>query len=384
VKPRIIGAGAALVIILLIVFSYYKSIPQVETVGLQTGTITQEVQEAGYVRASDRYDIQAPAGGRIIGVQAAAGQTVEAGQTVVTLENLELQGQLDALTGTQAGARSEIEKVNSELQAAELNLAESRRDEQRKKTLLEAGSISKVEYDTAENNVRQLEQSITALGKSLTSLEERQKAFQSQAANLSRQLQQLAVTSPIEGKILALDLKPGQLVTAGTVLISVGTPGRMEVRTDILCDDIVNVKVGQEARIVFSGAEDLKLVGRVKEIYPEASEKISALGVAQRRVPVIITLDQNGPLQPGYEVQTAIITAQHRNAVLLPREAISKNTSGEEYVRVVSDGHIKVRKVKTGLKNAVMAEIVEGLGKGDVVLRDGSSGLENGSKVKIK
>lgn len=382
-KRKLIYSAISLGIILLFVYMYYKNIPQVETVKVQTGTITQDVEETGYIRASQNYDIQAPAAGRIIQVQVSNGQTIKAGQVIMTLQSLELEGQMAALRANIAGAQSEINATANELAAARLDLDEASKDEQRKQKLLEAGSISKAEYDTALNQVRKLEQSITSLGDALASLNERQNALQSQQDSMSRQVQQMVVSSPIDGRILALDGKKDQLITAGTVIATVGTAGRLEVFTEILCDNMLNVKTGQEVDITFTGSEGMVLSGRVKEIYPRADEKISALGVAQRRVPVIITLDENGPLKPGYEVQAAIITATCKDVFLLPREAITAGTQGKEYVKLVVSNHIETRQVKTGLKNSTMAEIVEGLKKGDIILRDGSTDIKDGSRVKV-
>jgi HlyD family secretion protein len=309
---------------------------------------------------------------------------VKAGQVIMTLQNLELEGQIAALKASISGAATEIEKTNAELGASCLDLDEARQDEQRKKKLLEAGSISQAEYDAVVYNVDKLEQSVKSLGLALASLNDRQNALESQQESMSRQVQEMIITSPIDGQILAMDCKRDQLITAGTVLATVGTAGRLEVFTEILCDDMSNVKVGQEARITFTGSEGLVLAGRVKEIYPQANEKISALGVAQRRVPVIITLDENGPLRPGYEVQVEIITAIRKGVSLLPRETIVVNSEGKEFVRLVVGNRIKTRQIKTGLKNSTMIEIVDGLNKGDIVLRDASSSLKNGSRVKVK
>jgi multidrug efflux pump subunit AcrA (membrane-fusion protein) len=65
-KRKLIYSAIGLGIILMFVFMYYKNIPQVETVKVNTGTITQNVEDTGYIRAGDNYNIQAPAPGRII------------------------------------------------------------------------------------------------------------------------------------------------------------------------------------------------------------------------------------------------------------------------------------------------------------------------------
>lgn len=383
-KKKLLLGTAIIAVAMLAAAIYYKNIAEVEAIKVQTGTITQTVEETGYIRSSNGFDIQAPSGGRIISLQVQNGQMVKAGQVMAVMQNLDLEGQLAAINASAAGARSETDTLHSQIETTRLDLIEARRDQQRKNTLLQAGSISQADYDTVASKVSNLEQSLKSLNESLTSLTERQNDLQDQQKTMSRQVQDLVITSPIDGKVLAMDLKMGQMISAGTVVASVGTPGELEAYTEILCNEVLNVRAGQKANITFTGQKGIVLPGRVKEVYPQATEKISALGVAQRRVPVIITLEKSGPLQPGYEVQVVINTSTHRNILLLPRETVNTSSQGADYVKLIISNRIVTRQVKAGLKNSSTVEVVQGLQKGDIVLRDGSSDIKDGTRVKIK
>lgn len=378
-KRKIIGISLVLVIVIIIALVSSRNGEKAELVKVTAGTVTESVEETGYVRASESYDIQAPTSGKIIDLKAVNGQMVAAGQPILIMQNLDLEAGLAALQSSISGTQAELATAKNNLLSTELNLEEARRDQQRKKVLLEAGSVSRVDYEAAVASVRKLEDTKNALQSGLQSLEASLQALVSQQETRSRQVQEMVITSPIAGKILSLELKTGQIVSGGTMLVSVGSPGGMEVFTEILCDDIVQVKAGQPAMITFNGM-DQALTGRVKEVYPQAYEKVSALGVAQRRVPVVITLDHNGPLQPGYEVQASIHTASRDGILVLPCEAVFAGTQGEEYVRLVASGRIKTLPVKTGLKNQQLVEIVQGLQKGQAVIRDGSLNLKDGTR----
>lgn len=383
-KKKITGMAVILLAILAAGLFYYRSGQVVEVVKMSKGTISEDIEETGYVQTADDYDIQAPSGGRIVQLNVSKGQAVRAGQIIMTLQNLDLEAQLAAVNQNIAGAEGELNSGQASLSTARLNLDEAGKDLKRKKSLIDNGAISQAEYDAASNNFQRLEYTVSSLESSLKSAESRLAALRNQQNSLSDQLRQMEVTAPIDGKILSLPFKTGQVVATGTIVATAGASGNLEVSTDILSDDMVEVKPGQVVDISFAGLKGRTLTGRVKEIYPQAHEKISALGVAERRVTVIAALQENGPLQPGYEVRVSIRTAARDNVLVLPREAVVTGPAGEDTVRVVSSSNrVETRRVTTGLKNSLLIEITDGLLEGEQVLREGSAHLQDGTRVRI-
>jgi HlyD family secretion protein len=179
-----------------------------------------------------------------------------------------------------------------------------------------------------------------------------------------------------------LPVKREEVVGPMTLVATVAAAGQLEVKADILSDDLGEVKIGQKAVISAPVLGQDTLTGEVKKIYPRAEEKQSALGVIQRRVPVIITLPDPGPLKPGYEVRVAIETRTRDGVLVLPREAVRTTGDGQREVSVVVKDRVEHRPVQTGLSDQVMIEITGGLEEGDVVVRDG--GLELKEKTKVK
>ena len=84
------------------------------------------------------------------------------------------------------------------------------------------------------------------------------------------------------------------------------------------------------------------LTGTVKQIYPQAEEEQSALGVTQRRVPVIVTLPQPQQLKPGYEVTVDIQTDSRQNALLVPTESVRTTDAGQKEVMLVVRGRVSL------------------------------------------
>jgi len=111
-------------------------------------------------------------------------------------------------------------------------------------------------------------------------------------------------------------------------------------------------------------------------------EKQSALGVIQRRVPVIITLTDTANLKPGYEVKVAIETSTAQDVLVIPREAVRTLKDGGKEVMVVTDNRVKRRPVQTGIGDRENIEITDGLVAGDVIIRDGNLDLKENTRIK--
>ncbi|MHB8986631.1 MAG: efflux RND transporter periplasmic adaptor subunit [Eubacteriales bacterium] len=124
------------------------------------------------------------------------------------------------------------------------------------------------------------------------------------------------------------------------------------------------------------------LSGVVKKIYPRAEEKQSALGIIQRRVPVIISLKESAGLKPGFEVRVAIETATRENVLTVPREAVRTTKDGQKEVMAVAGGRVRHRIVSTGISYGNNIEITGGLEEGDQIARDGSLDLAEKTRVK--
>ncbi|MCL6636083.1 MAG: efflux RND transporter periplasmic adaptor subunit, partial [Peptococcaceae bacterium] len=305
---------------------------EVETVPVRQGGIVRTVTDSGYVQPAESHDLHATQSARVVQVPVETGQAVKRGQTLVVLENLDLSVQISDLrtqlsqAGTAAdGARAALERARLELKDAEENLA-------RVRALFEAGAVPRADYDRAQLQVETARRNLTEQNARLDSA-------LAQAAGLSWTLQQLAakerqlvVASPVDGTVLSLPVKPGQVLNPGALLASVAAPGQLEVKADILSDDLAEVEVGQRADVTAPVLGQRVLVGEVKQIYPQAGEKQSALGIIQRRVPVIISLPDPANLKPGYEVRVAIETARRQDVLVLPREAVRTTGDGRKEV----------------------------------------------------
>lgn len=380
-KAWIIG-GIILAAVIAAVAIMGSSGEEVEVVKASRGTFTLMVEETGYVEAANDREVQATAAAQVRNLLVESGDKVMLGQLLIKLSSPELTAETES-------ARSQLARTEAELQAAELSvqslrleLKQAENELARKKTLLESGALARAEYEEAQLQVDKLRKSISQQEASVSGLNKQVASLSTMLDSLEEKAGELQVISPISGTILDLPVKVGQVVAPGTLLAQVGSDNQLEVKAELLSDDLRRVKTGQTTHITAPVLGEQALTGQVSKIYPRAYEKTSALGVIQRRVPVIIALNQSTNLQPGYEVRVAIETLRKEGVILLPRESVRLTEDGHYRVLVVNEGHISERSIEIGEKNQQWVEVIKGIKVGETVVRDGSQELKEGSRVK--
>lgn len=379
---KLILTGLFIVILLIIIAVSTSKGPEMEVLEAKKGQISEMVEDTAYVQAVNDYKIEAPLNGRIIDLNIDYGDEVQEGQLLLSLENLELESEVESSKSQLAQAKADLRSGEITLNSLRVQLDEARKDLKRKTVLLEAQAIAQADYDTAVSNLASLENSVTAQEAYINNIRLRIQELEQLNQNLASRKEQLAVNSPMNGLVLDLPVKEGQVVAPGSLLIQLGSIAQLEVRAEILSDDLADVKTGQTVYITAAVLGEKRLKGKVTQIYPQAQEKTSALGVVQRRVPVIISLDKSANLRPGYEVRAAIETAAKDEVIIVPRESVRTAENANYQVIAVINGQVEYKEVKTGLKNQDRIEITEGLEAGDKIIRDAGSNIAEGKKVK--
>ena len=414
-KKIYLGAGILVVLAMSIIGTVlFSDGKEVETVQVRQGSIIRTLVDNGYVQPTTSYDLQATQDARVDRVLVEKGQPVKQGQTLVVLENLDLamqinevRSQLSQAKTTADGTRAAVERAQIELKDAgertqgenfdrAIELKDAKENFDRAQELFQAGAITRVEYDKAKQQVEICQQNyneqnyrLEICRQSLNEQNYRLENVLAQIAGLNQSLrqltakeQQLDVKSSVNGTVLSLPVKREQVLSPGALLASIGVPDHLEVKADILSDDLAEVKVGQKATITAPVLDQKVLKGKVKQIYPRAEEKQSALGIIQRRVPVIIALNDQANLKPGFEVKVAIETLNRQDVLILPREAICTTKDDQKEVLAVVNGRVQRRTVRTGISDHENIEITSGLTAGEMVVRDGSLDLKEKEKVK--
>jgi HlyD family secretion protein len=381
-KKIYVWGGLALAVLVVAAVLLTRGGQEVATVQVHTGSINRTVTDSGYVQPATDFNIHATQTARVAQVVAQIGQPVKQGDTLVVLENLDLslqisdtRSQIAQAGNTALGARAAVERLNLELKDATENL-------NRIRELFKGGAVSQTVYDKAVLLEETCRQSLNEQKSILDSALARESGLRQTLGQLEAKEGQLVVKSPADGMVLNLPVKQEEMVSPGALLAVLAATGQLEVKAGILSDDLGEVRVGQKVSITAPVLGQKKLAGEVKKIYPMAEEKQSALGVIQRRVPVIITLPDADVLKPGYEVRVAIETLTRKDVLVLPREAVRTTGEGRKEVMVVAQGQVQHRVVQTGLSDQENIEITGGLEPGEIVVMDGGLDLKEKARVR--
>ncbi|HRK57234.1 MAG TPA: HlyD family efflux transporter periplasmic adaptor subunit [Burkholderiaceae bacterium] len=211
--------------------------------------------------------------------------------------------------------------------------------------------------------------------------------------------QALAVIAPISGRVLRVLQQSEAVLAMGTPLLEVAKTEDLEVVVDVLSTEALRIAPGMAVKLDAGGG--VRFEGVVRRVEPSAFTKVSALGVEEQRVNVIVDLRQGSPsahderdapdkdaqasalaaLGDGFRVDARILTEAHADALLVPVAALFRH-EGDWAVFVVSEGRASLRLIKVGGRNLTEAWVFEGLQAGDTVVVYPGDLLEDGARVK--
>ena len=189
--------------------------------------------------------------------------------------------------------------------------------------------------------------------------------------------------SPVDGVVLRRLEESAAVVPAGQPLLEVGNLHDLEIVADLLSTAAVSVRPGQRVLIEQWGG-GRPLDGRVRLVEPSGFTKISALGVEEQRVNVIVDFDEPRemwePLGDGYRVEVRIIVWSKDNVLKIPTSSLFRRNTEWAVYKVVN-GAATVQPVAIGQRNGLEAEVLEGLAEGDRIIVYPSDAVQEGTKV---
>jgi HlyD family secretion protein len=195
-----------------------------------------------------------------------------------------------------------------------------------------------------------------------------------------------AVKAPVRGRVLKVLQQSEASVLPGAGLVELGDPTQLEVVVDILTEDAMEVQPGAAVELLnWGGAQALS--GKVKWVEPAAFTKVSALGVEEQRVNVVIDITaptaQRQALGDGFKVDVRVLVQVVENAVMVPVSALFPLGS-RSGIFVVQDGRAALKEVSVQARNGVSAWVKDGLGVGSQVIVYPDSKLKDGAKVTLR
>lgn len=382
-------------------YAFWPRPAEVDIAQVTRGPMSVMIREEARTRVRSPYTVTAPVDGRLLRVDMEPGDQVEAGETAVARMAPSAPPVLDersraearaAVTVAEAaldGARAEVESAE-----ADRNLATEELDRARR--LRETGSTSQATLDQAQ---RAWNAANAAYQAALAAITMRQAELESAQVRLMSVGDLIgtdgtpegevsgifSLRSPISGTVLSIERQNAGPVMAGTAIMQIGNiETDLEVVAEMLSTDAVQVSIGDHVAIGGWGG-DGSLEGVVSRVEPGAFTRVSALGVQEQRVNVIIAFDQppdtRAGLGSGFRVQVDIVVWHDDDTLVVPSSALFRQGNGWSVFSVV-DGTARLTPVEIGRNNGINAQILGGLDEGAVVIPYPGPELEDGTKVK--
>jgi HlyD family secretion protein len=386
-KNRRVQFAALFIGALLAVALWPDTIP-VDAATASRGRIVVTVDEEGRTRVRDRFVVSAPVAGRVLRIELEPGDAVKRGDIVARVRP-EMPALLDPRARAEAeaaidSARAVLGRSRAEEQRARTTLARADRELARTTQLRAAGLATAQELELAQTEAAAAQEAVRAAAfavRAATADLERAQARLRPPSDTSAPA--VPVPAPADGVILRRLRESESVVPAGEPLVEIGDPSQLEVVSDLLSTDAVRVKPGARALIDQWGGGHA-LDARVRLVEPSGFTKISALGVEEQRVNVIVDfIDPAGAwkaLGDGYRVEVRIVIAEQPNALKVPTSGLFRE--GERWAMyVIEDGRARRRFVELGLQTGVEAEVTKGLSAGDRIIVHPGDTMRDGARV---
>lgn len=361
----------------------YSFWPEAEAVDLGTvskGPMEVGLTDDGVTRVHDLYTVTAPVTGYLTRIELEPGDEVVAGRTIIARMAGAPSQPLDRRSRAEIGNAVSASRAGEASAAAALTLAEANLE--RAEALAERGFLSKADLDArraAASSAR------SELARNRAETRRLRSLLTEPAAAGTPSGGTIAVRSPESGVVLRRLVESEGVVGQGAALVEIGDPARIEVVADLLSREAAQIEPGDAVKITRWGG-DGALPGRVRRIEPFGQLKISALGIEEQRVNVIIDFapeaaKQVARLGHGYQIDATVILWQASDALRVPVGALFRGGNGGWQVFVEEGGKARLRDIRIGQLNEDFGEVLEGLEQDQRVVLNPSGNIEDGTRI---
>lgn len=368
-----------------------RAVP-VDLVEVRRGPLAVTVEEEGKTRVRERYLVSAPVAGYLRRIGVEAGDPVARGQVLAVIDPARSVA-LDPRTRAEASARESAARAalaaaeeNARAAAATARLAQQERA--RAETLRQSNFVSEQALDNTRTAESQAQAAARAAEHNVRvarfELETARAALASSARLQGGAAEALEVRAPVAARVLKLAHESEGAVVAGEPLLEIGDPDSLEVEVEVLSNHAVKLAPGSKVILDRWGGER-SVAGRVRVVEPSGFTKISALGVEEQRVRVIV--DFSAPreawkrLGDGYRVEARFVLWEGENVLQVPTSALFRQ--GQGWAVFVLDGRrVRVAPVEVGQRAGLATEVLAGVAAGDRIVAHPDETIEDGVRVK--
>lgn len=368
----------------------------VDVAEIRRGPLVVTITDDGRTRIRERYIVSAPLSGRLVRIRLKPGDPVVANETQLTAIEPTYPSLLDPRSIAQAEARvksaeARLSQASPKLDTAKATMNHAETELGRVQQMVDKGAGSQKELDDLKVAFQQSKNDYEAA------------RFEVEIAGFELEVAKAALThgtgseppaadwsfplkSPISGQVLRVFQESSTVVNPGDQILEIGDPQDLEVEVDVLSRDAVRIRAGNRVMLEQWGGSD-PIAAQVRLIEPSAFTKVSALGIEEQRVNVIIdfkdTAESRPSLGDGFRVEAAIVEWEAENVLTVPSGALFR-VENDWAVFVADRNRAKLVRIELGHRNDNEAEVVNGLKEGDRVILYPGDRVEDGVSIDSK
>jgi HlyD family secretion protein len=390
--------GAVVVLVALV--SHRDAVVPVRTAVVERGSIRSLISTNGKIEPVNNFEAHAPVSTSVRRVFVKEGDCVKKGQLLLVLDDADTRAQAaraetqlrtaqaDLSAAKRGGNQEEVLSLEAQLVKAGTDRDSAQRNLDALKRLEQQGAASTGEVREAENALARANAQLTFLQQKQTKrysnaelarVEAQQPEAQATYDAAEDVLAKSNVRAPFDGIVYALPAKQGGFVAAGDLLLQVADLRKMLVRAFVDEPDVARLAPGDPIEITWDAVP-----GRVwRATVTDVPSTVKLRGSRNVGETTSIVDNKDLKLLPNTNVGVAIITAEHDNVLVVPREAVRTDDTKPYVLRV--EGHeLRHREVETSLSNLILVEITRGLSAKDVVAIGSWNGKPIGDLTKVK
>jgi HlyD family secretion protein len=391
-KKWLLIIAVILLAVVGLVWAFAPAPVEVELATVRRGPFVLAIEEDGVTRVRDRYLVTAPVAGVLLRPALRAGDAVQRDEAIATIVPTPAQ-MLDARTRTELAARVEsaaarVDRTGAAVRQAQASLAQTENDQKRIEQLAVSGYASATERERATLTLdlrrKDLEATNFERDAAQHDLEQARAALRDSTSQMPRSRRSTwQVRAPIDGQVLRILQESEGVVGVGTSIMEVGNTGALEASIDVLSTEAT--QIASRAFVELDAGGGLRLTGRVRKVEPAATTKVSALGVEEQRVNVIVDLLPNPQAQnrvgDGFRVDARIETTHIDDAITAPMAALFRD--GDQWAALKwASGRAALTPVVVAARGGGQAVITKGLSAGDKVIVYPSDAVRDGVRVR--
>jgi HlyD family secretion protein len=307
--------------------------PEVSADVIRVRDLESIVSASGKVQPKRQVNISANTMGKVTRVAVEEGQRVKAGQFLLEIDPRSLEGQLQRGEASVAAAQSSLLQGRTSVEQARATLDLARQTLARQQELWKEGLTTKESLERAQNDVQVRQAELRAREQDIMTREEQIKQEQASLATTKYNLNQVIISSPMDGLVTRRQIEEGETAVvgtmnnAGTVLLTIADMSIIEADVEVDETDIPNVQLGQTAKVMIDAVPNRTFKGTVTEIANSPTTAATASTTGQRQATtfkVIVTIEEKVPdIRPGFTCTAEITTAKRAAVVSVPIQALA-------------------------------------------------------------